>query len=74
MKHDGASRPAREIEEKEITTDELRDLLGEITYHWHSDQKAMRKTRKTLLKLIAEFARRTVRELDRMKGPRKSTR
>jgi hypothetical protein len=58
--------------EKEVTTDRLRDLLGDITYHWWSDQWAMRKTERTLLKLIGEFARRTVRELKQMKGPRKS--
>jgi hypothetical protein len=58
--------------EKEVTTDRLRDLLGDITYHWYSDQWAMRKTERTLLKLIGEFVRRTTRELKNMKTPRKS--
>ncbi len=58
--------------EKEVTTDLLRDLLGDITYHWCSDQWAMGKTEPTLLKLIGEFARRTTRDLKNMEGPRKS--
>jgi hypothetical protein len=33
--------------EKEVTTDRLRDLLGDITYHWCSDQWTMRKTERT---------------------------
>jgi hypothetical protein len=72
MKRSGGRRSDRKYQEEEVTPDRLRDLLGDITYHWHSDQKAMSKTRNTLLKLIGEFARRTVRELKNMKGPRKS--
>ena len=44
-------------EQKEVTTEQLRDLLGEITYHWSHDEKVMNKTRRVLLRLIGDFAR-----------------
>jgi hypothetical protein len=72
MKHSRRNRSDKKYQEEEVTPDRLPDLLGEITYHWYSDQWAMRKTRDTLLKLIGQFGRRTARELENMRGPHKN--
>jgi hypothetical protein len=58
----------RAIDNEEVTPDRLRDLLSEITYHWHGDQKAMRKAKTVLLKLIGELARSEVRKFERDKA------
>jgi hypothetical protein len=68
MLNDEDYKARREIDDTEITTDHLRDLLHQITYHWHHNQNAMRKTRNTLLKLIGQFARAEVRKYDREKA------
>jgi hypothetical protein len=72
MKHSRRKRSDRKYQEEEVTPDRLRDLLGDITYHWCSDQRAMRKARDALLKLIGQFGRRTARELEKMRGPHKN--
>ena len=46
----------------DITTEDLNDLLNEITYHWSSDQVAMRRTRRVLLKLIGTLAKRELKK------------
>jgi hypothetical protein len=68
MANDDDHKARRANDEKEITPDQLNDLLHEITYHWNYDQNAMRKTRKVLIKLIGGFARAEVRKYDREKA------
>jgi hypothetical protein len=68
MPNDDGHKAGREHNEKEITTDHLRELLYDITYHWNHNQNAMRKTRHVLIKLIGEFARADMRKFDREKA------
>jgi hypothetical protein len=70
MPTDDAHKSRRDNDDKKITTDNLRDLLYEITYHWHYNQNAMRKTRNVLIKLIGEFARAELRQNGRAKSRR----
>ena len=58
----------RAIDNEEVTPDRLRDLLSDIAYHWHGDQKAMRRSEQVLLNLIGELARKEVRRYEREKA------
>jgi hypothetical protein len=44
-----------------VDTSRLRDLLNQIILYFHGNQKFMRKTRSTLLKLLHEFAQSEIK-------------
>jgi hypothetical protein len=74
MTNDGHKLPSDEPSAREVTTEQLRDLLGQITYHWSANQDVMRRTRKALIDLIGKFARAELRRSDHRTSERRAER
>jgi hypothetical protein len=58
-------RPQPSEADREVIRERLQKLLNDVIYHWQSDQGAMRKAERTLIRLIGELARATLRKHER---------